>query len=729
MLMPRVLDVVRFGEFELDLRAYALRRNGQPVRLERRPMDLLIFLVERRGELVTRTDIVDQLWGKDVFIEVEPAVNTAIKKIRRALDDSTTAPTFIETVPGKGYRFVAAVMDENPAPPATTVAATPAPEAVDPGGAPSPTVARKPGWWIALALLVGLAVPTWLWWPTSVASRSGPMRLVPLTTLTGMERGSAFSPDGKQIAFTWSGEAQDNWDIYVKLIGSSDAMRLTTDGDRDLAPRWSYDGRFIAYLRQEPSGEVEYVRIMSALGGGDHQISNLNVLPTISWSPDGRWIAVGVVTTPETPGGIYLLPVAGGNPRRLTPALTGGEDWMAAVSPDGSQLAYGSCTEFTSNCYVQVLTLDRALEPVGPPRRLSRTPAQTLRGITWTRDGSSIVWGAIDGPVHELMRSDASGQTAAERIEIAGTGALFPLADPSSDRLSFTKEVIDQDVYALANRASRPVARSSVLDAAGQMSPDGHRIAFCSDRNGEATDIWVADTDGTNVGQISHGPGRYQCSPVWSPDGRAIAFEARDSTGDSEIYVADVALRQSRRITEGRGNRTSPTWSRDGKSIYFSWDSGAGRDIWRVSANGGMPQRVTTTRSGLSGAESIDGGTFFYLGYRAPRLHEPTDAPLLAVPIAGGSPRTVVECVRGTAYSVGDHGIYYVPCATTLADLRDPPVVLLDLATGKSHAIGILEQYQNNVPSGFFASRDGRVVLYDRVVTRGEDLMLIENFR
>ena len=106
MLMPQLRDVVRFGDFELDVRAYELRCQGHPIKLERRPMDLLIFLVERHGELVTRRDIVDQLWGRDVFIEVEPAINTAIKKIRRALNDSPDAPTFIETVPGKGYRFV-----------------------------------------------------------------------------------------------------------------------------------------------------------------------------------------------------------------------------------------------------------------------------------------------------------------------------------------------------------------------------------------------------------------------------------------------------------------------------------------------------------------------------------------------------------------------------------------------------------------------------------------------
>ena len=91
------------------LRAYELRRQGRPVKLGRQPMDLLILLVESRGQLVSRSDIVDRLWGKDVFVDVETGVNPAISKVRQALRDSPDAPMFVETVPGKGYRFIAAV--------------------------------------------------------------------------------------------------------------------------------------------------------------------------------------------------------------------------------------------------------------------------------------------------------------------------------------------------------------------------------------------------------------------------------------------------------------------------------------------------------------------------------------------------------------------------------------------------------------------------------------------
>src|SRR5258708_21285338 len=99
----------RFGEFELDISAYELRRRGQPVHLERQPMDLLILLVERHRQLVWRADIVKRLWDPGVFVDVEMGVNTAIRKLRQALRDSRESPAFVETLSGKGYRFIAPV--------------------------------------------------------------------------------------------------------------------------------------------------------------------------------------------------------------------------------------------------------------------------------------------------------------------------------------------------------------------------------------------------------------------------------------------------------------------------------------------------------------------------------------------------------------------------------------------------------------------------------------------
>jgi TolB-like protein/Flp pilus assembly protein TadD len=115
-----------FGDFEVDVAAYELRRAGESVRLERRPMDLLLLLLERRGQLVSRAEIIDRLWGDGVFVDVETGINTAVRKLRQALHDPADAPVFVQTVAGRGYRFGAPVevLGGAPAPPAASDRAT-----------------------------------------------------------------------------------------------------------------------------------------------------------------------------------------------------------------------------------------------------------------------------------------------------------------------------------------------------------------------------------------------------------------------------------------------------------------------------------------------------------------------------------------------------------------------------------------------------------------------------
>jgi DNA-binding winged helix-turn-helix (wHTH) protein len=97
------------NEIELDLGRYELRRQGRRVKLEKKPMELLIFLVGRREQMVSRQEIVAKLWGSDLFIDTEPNINNIVRKIRTALGDDSDKPRFLETVVGKGYRFIGPV--------------------------------------------------------------------------------------------------------------------------------------------------------------------------------------------------------------------------------------------------------------------------------------------------------------------------------------------------------------------------------------------------------------------------------------------------------------------------------------------------------------------------------------------------------------------------------------------------------------------------------------------
>ena len=98
-------DRVQLGQFILDVSRYELTRAGTPVRMERIPMDLLILLVREGGRLVSREEIIERLWGKEVYFDTDNSINTAIRKIRRALGEDPERPQYIETVQGKGYRF------------------------------------------------------------------------------------------------------------------------------------------------------------------------------------------------------------------------------------------------------------------------------------------------------------------------------------------------------------------------------------------------------------------------------------------------------------------------------------------------------------------------------------------------------------------------------------------------------------------------------------------------
>jgi len=743
MLMPQSRETLRFGEFELDIAAYELRRHGRVVRMERRPMDLLLLLLERGGELVPRTLIVERLWGRDVFIEVETSLNTAVSKVRHALRDAANSPRYVETVPGRGYRFIAPV--EVVTTPVETVRVVPG-QLSPPADATMATAAtRRPrtGLWRPsgrrfAGALAGVAVLAAVLWalrtaPATAVPPVAPLSVVPLTTLTGFERGVTFSPDGRQFAFTWSGENQDNWDIYVQLVGAGEMRQLTSGPARDLAPRWSPDGRTLAYVRLEPGVRTERLRVISVLGGRDRELTDLAVLPHPTWSPDGRFVGIGRQpdVTSGVGGGIDLIPVHGGEPQAATRADGAALHWMPAFSPSGERLAYAACGDPVqrSQCHVEVVNLDASYAAAGPPRRLTPSAIATVWGLTWTRDGGSVIYGVVQRGFSYLWRARLNG-SAPERLEIAGANALFPATTPSADWLAFTRQSNDQDVYRVeAGGAAIPVATSSVFDGVAQFSPDGRRIAFCSNRAGGATEVWVAQADGSRPEQLTHGPGLWQCAPSWSPDGGSIAFESLGDDRRWRIWTVGVDAGTPRPVGEGPGDRNMPSWSHDGAWIYFSWSDGQSRDIWRVRRGKGAAERITTQGSGMAAAETPDGRWLIYQAGTALHPHDPTDAPLLALTLEGGEPREIVSCVRGTAFAVGPGAIYYIPCPEGSPRSSDVPVYVKEIDGGTERFVATLQEYQNHMPSGFAVSPDGRAILYNRHVSSGEDLMLIENFR
>jgi len=566
--------------------------------------------------------------------------------------------------------------------------------------------------WIAVALVL---VATIVASQRSCEVSLDPPRLEPLTSMRGDEPGATLSPDGEQVAFTWNGEKQDNYDIYVKLVGSSDMHRLTTDPAVDVMPSWSPDGRQIAYVRFGREGAR--IHLISPVSGSDRRLGSFPVLvATPSWSPDGRWLAVArdrAATRIGTArsGDLYLLPANGGEPRALGIAQ-GVDEGGPSFSPDGRHLAYVSGVGLARS--IAVVDLGPDSMPIGAARRVTRGPIWPDGGCSWTRDGKSLLY--VPWGIHRLWRIEIAGDDPPQPVEVAGLGAIRPATARRRDRLVFVKEQGDTDIYRIrAGKPNEPAIASSYLDQSPAFSPDGRRVAFASQRSGDM-EIWVAGADGSSPLQLTRGPGLWQDSPQWSPDGRRIAFESQGEDGHWSVWTIDADGGSVTQLVSHSGDEIHPSWSSDGRFVYFAAQSGNPAlpefAVWRIPATGGTKERITSDGGGRA-HESVDGKTLFFTKH----LTEPS--PLLVRPLSGGPERQVAPCVY--RFGVAPAGPYTEECS----DGSEVPLALLDPATGRRRLLGKLYR----AAGGVTVSPDGRTILYTRAVGEGTDLMMIENFR
>src|SRR4030095_16524070 len=234
----------------------------------------------------------------------------------------------------------------------------------------------------ALALGI-LAYGIYVSRPQPASRGSAALKTTPFTSFPGIKGQPAFSPDGKQIAFVWTGEENDNLDLYVKLIGEGSPLRLTTDPLPDFSPTWSPDGRLIAFIREAPK---EHMLItVPSLGGAERKLFASPDLGQPNWSPDGKYLAVADTQSAGDLSSIYLISPDDGTKKRLTqtPAQFNG-DRDPKFSPNGEWVAFIRSTNF--------LVADVYIIPVvgGEPRRLTND-GRELAGLDWTADGREII--------------------------------------------------------------------------------------------------------------------------------------------------------------------------------------------------------------------------------------------------------------------------------------------------------------------------------------------------
>jgi eukaryotic-like serine/threonine-protein kinase len=566
------------------------------------------------------------------------------------------------------------------------------------------------------ALLVLLLLAAVGWSLYKYAGRKVPLpALVQLTSYSGSERYPSFSPDGSQVAFAWDGENGENSNIYVKLLGDSNALRLTTDPAPEFWPAWSPDGKRIAFQRGEAGAPG--IWFVSPLGGSPQKIADVSASGQMSWSPDGKWLAVGHQLSSADPGnerGLLLVAVGGGEPRRLSSPKAPAFDVHPTFSPVGRLMAYASCTSEWS-CDVFVQELDSGYSPMGNPRRITRQ-GLFVGGLAWSPDGGSLVYsGAISWGMNPRLWRVGVKNPQPARLDLAGFMAVDPSVAAQGGRLAFSRRVANYDIwrYQLGGTPG-PFLASSLHEWNPQFSPDGRRIAFASGRSSEAIEIWTAAADGSHPAQLTRDAGRGQGTPRWSPDGRLIAFDSLDQDGQSHIYVIDANGGLPRPVTSGSFSDHVPSWSRDGKWIYYFSNRTGRNETWRIPFGQGSAQQITSN-GGDGGFESTDGKTFYYMKDR--------DSALFSRTLAGGPERQVLPNVSNRAFDVFEDGIYYIGQPQTRMQYS---IQFYNFSTKVSSFVSRVE---GPLQQGLSVSPDRKTILFSKSVPPSADLMIIENFR
>jgi Tol biopolymer transport system component/DNA-binding winged helix-turn-helix (wHTH) protein len=718
---PSSPRTIRFGVFELDLKAGELRKQGVKVKLQDQPFQILVMLLEHPGEIVTREEIQQKLWPADTFVDFEHGINAAVKRLREALDDSADNPRFVETLARRGYRFIAPVespLTPRPSPPGRGWPAGP--------GEGARHVPLRTRAWAAALLVAAIAAAVGIWIFQSRKERSeAPLVPVPLTSYPGYEAYPSFSPDGTQVAFQWCPEEPSaNCDIYVKQIGVEPPFRLTTDPAEDFSPAWSPDGQFIAFLRKLSATRTALMLIPQR--GGQERLlaeSDLTYLfrnqlygHCLAWTPDSKWLVLpwGEADKPTT--GLFLLNVETRETRRLT---TSG-DTAPAFSPDGRTLAFNRGGDPNLICF---LHLTKDYQPEGEPEQVAPTAEPLLNfGTAWSPDGRDIVFSSGRWENSSLWRVEASTGASPRRLAFASEGASVRGVSRQGNRLAYAVGRYDDNIWRVDLRSpgrdagipTRLIA-STRKEEFSAYAPDGKRIAFMSERSG-AREIWVCGSDGSNSVQLTAFGGPVVFGPKWSPDGQKIAFFAfRERNGD--VYVVSTNGGPPRRLTSYPGADKWPCWSRDGQSIYFNTNRNGGDDIWKMPATGGEAVRITQ-HGGDAPQESPDGRFVYY------EKGWPSQCSVWRVPAAGGEEVMVLDSTHPEAgWTVGKQGIYYFtpPDGQGRSDIR-----LYKFATGKTIKLLTMER---NVGYAMAVSPDERTILYTQFDQAGSDLMLVENFR
>jgi Tol biopolymer transport system component/DNA-binding winged helix-turn-helix (wHTH) protein len=776
---------IQFGPFELIAEAAELRKYGIRIKLQDQSLRVLTVLVERAGELVSKEELRQRLWPSDTFVDFDHGLHSAVTRLREALGDSSENRRYIETVPRRGYRFIAPVRlighgahSEHPShenascwpsfgtvsktlgdspmdhPDIGTVAgrdyqfvvpvaeapiSTPVADQALTRVRPEPQSFLGANLWlafgvagIAIIILTG-GIALWLAHDREPTPEARPASR--FTSDPGVATMPAFSPDGKQIAYVrsehdplgglhfWRRQVGQA-SIYTKLIGAATELRLTHHPGADYYPAWSPDGQYIAFYRDAPGASGLY--LVSALGGPERRITREEAeISGIVWLRDGHQLVVSHAAEGSRSSPLLEVSLDTGQQRPITvpPAGSLGDTWPA-LSPDAGKLAF---IRFHDTATVDVCFISSA----GSGLHCWPLQANWPEGVAWTPSGDGLIISAMRTAGHRLWRYDLKG-TAPVPLTSGEEEALLPAVSREGDRLAYVLSrrtvnlrELELGPVGLVHSAGAPIAPSTRWQSDPAFSPDGRRIAFLSDRSG-SQEIWITDTETQAPTQLTHFGGPPTGSPSWSPDGQQIAFDSEQ--GGTAIFVIPANGGVPRRITAKRGDNCVPSWSRDGRHVYFASSRSGQFEIWMVLASTGEtpdnPAVQITHGGGFRGMESLDSQYLYYAKGRG----KPGLCRLKLSHQSDSQEEPVLESLQDWGWwALGPAVIYFLELPRSLP--RRVHLKALDLPEGGTRELAMLPYQVLVATPAIAASPDGRHLVYTQIDSMEDNLMLVENFR
>jgi Tol biopolymer transport system component/DNA-binding winged helix-turn-helix (wHTH) protein len=698
------------GEWEVHPSLNRLTRNGQEVRVEPKVMQVLEFLAETPGDVVTREQLVARVWP-DVFV-TDDVLHRAIRELRRAFGDETAKPEYVETIRKRGYRLIAPVRFTDSRPHEAA-----APPAVRP-----PQVSNRSSRFVVAAAVVfaavlGAVVFVLASRPTPETPVASSVRFAALTSSPLNETDPAISPDGTRLAFAIRppGEVGPA-DIYMTAGAGDTPERLIAHPADDRHPAWSADASTLAFIRMD--GRTCDIMLMTLTDRRERRVASCGNLeePRVSWSANGDWLVESFAPGPDPIRGWQIARVSTQTGVRETLTLpTPGTlgDYSPAVSPDGTRIAFvRGINGATSDVHVVSMS-------GGTPTRVT-WDNQDLVGVDWSADGTSLVYATDRAGGYTIWRVGIAGGDP--QLVVGGAAKLkHPSVARSSGRITYESwsyeinlweaPIVDRlDLESDLTSTLRPIVQTSdQWNHSPDVSPDESRLAFVSTRSG-AAEVWTADRDGSNARQLTTFGRASMRVPRWSPDGKSILISAAVN-GQPDLYAIDVASRAMTRLTEDVDDEVAPAWSRDGATVMFGARVGGTWQLMRMNVADRSRLQITTD-GGYAAQPSPDGTAILFT-----RLERPGVWQMAA---DGGSATLLVPGVRAAEnvnWRATPHGIYYIGMAADQVVVKRAP-----LTGGQAADVAWIGNYSW---PGFAVTRD-RKVIYAHWDRRESNIMAMD---